>query len=162
MTTWRIEVNLSFDITSDELDQLIEFSNIRGGPRGNLLSERIALDARMGRERLDHLISQQLAVRPSHRIITNGANVKSGVDGEFVLPSTFRSNATALTNADVGRVIRIPAGQSPLATRGHYRIISRSGPNQVIVEGVLPVAATNLTFDIDEQAEFLAMLMSRT
>ena len=161
MATWRIAVDMEFDVTSDELAELVEFSTIRGGPRGELLSERIALDTRMGRERLDHLISQQISKRQSQQTTVNGTTVKSGTDGELVLPSEFRSNGVTLANADVGRVIRISAGQTPLAARGHYRIISRNGPNSVNVEGVVPVAGTGLAFDIDEQAEFLAMLVSR-
>jgi len=160
MSVWRITLSLTFDITSEDLNSIIEFPVIRNGPNGNLLSERIALDTVMGRDRLDHLIAWKAANPPGSRWSVNGATAKSGVDGEFVLPSTFRSDAVALTNADVGSVIRIPPGQMPPATRGHYKIQSREGPNEVTVEGILPVAATDLTFDIDAQAEFLATLIS--
>lgn len=193
MANWRVDVTVSFEITSDEIEDFGDFRSMRPGARNDLLVERVFLDT-YGREHLDRLLDFDLLRRatPEFRSVdrrnpdgsvvrnpdgtavvdlieakspvfwrTNGTTIKSGTDGELVRPSEFRSVAVTLANADVGRVIRIRGGQTPLASRGHYLIIGRNGPNSVTVDGVLPTAATGLNFDIDERAEILATLLSR-
>lgn len=159
MPNWRVDINISTTVTSAQIEDWGLFQANRPGPNGDLLSERILLDTTIGRDMIDAFLQWDIDHRAgNNRWSVNGATIKSGTDGEFILPNEFRSNAVTLANADVGRVIRIPAGQTPLATRGHYLITVRNGPNSVNVDGVLPVAATGLTFDINEPAEFLAVL----
>jgi len=164
MANWRVNINISFEITSDEIDEWEFFLANRNGPKADLLTERVFLDSFIGRDRIDSILQFDLlrrALDVHSQWTINGTNRKSGTDGELVLPNEFRSNAVTLAVADVGRVIRVNPGQSPPATRGHYLITARNGPNSVDVDGVLPVAATGLNFEInDNDAEFLATLLS--
>lgn len=165
MANWRVDIDISFEIDSDEIEDWEFFLANRNGPKADLLTERVFLDSFIGRNRIDAMLQFDLLRRSlgvDSQWTINGTNVKSGSDGELVLPSEFRSDAVFLADADIGRVIRIGPGQTPPATRGHYLITSRNGPNSVNVDGVLPIAGDGLDFEINENdAEFLATLLSK-
>jgi len=169
MATWRIDINISQNISTADIDAFRFFRDMLNdeGPRSTL-NERIFIDRRLAQEFADQFLQWILTQRHiptpnNHGSFTiNGTNVKSGTDGKLVAPSEFRSNAVTLANVDVGRVIRIPGGQGvgKNQARGHYLITARNGPNSVTVDGIVPVNATGLIFEVNEPAEVLSTLIS--
>lgn len=162
MPTWRFELNYSFELNSDDLDNVnYSFRPQRGGPKGDLLEERILAEVHLARNHIYHALRYHLAP-PNDILQLRGALVASGTDGRMIEPSEFRSASYSFTQADVGRLIFVPAGQAGfLNARGHYKIIARNGPNSVTVDGVLPRSTTaNLEFQIHEPGDVVVVLVS--
>jgi hypothetical protein len=164
MAQWRVDINYSFLLDSDDLDNaLFSFQPNRTGAKGELLAERILLDRFLIEERLDVALRYNLTNQLTGGWNTRGTQVGGGADGNMVEPSEFRSVSYAFTPADVGRIIFVPAGQAGfLNARGHYKIIAHNGPNSVTIDGILPRATTaNLDFQIHSAGDAVAVLLSK-
>ena len=166
MAQWRIDINYNFLIDSDGLDdELFSYQPNRDGVKGDLLAERIMLDTFIVRDSLDVSLRFDLVhnLGIDNSWALRGVQVGSGIDGNMNEPSEFRSQSYAFTTADVGRIIFVPAGQAGfLNARGHYKIIARTGPNSVTIDGVLPRGTTaNLDFQIHEPGDAIAVLVSK-
>ena len=162
MATWRLDVDISFQMDSSDMEEWPEFVENRPGPQGDLLEDRIFLDIFIGRGWIDKGIRWDLMTNRSTSLTwtINGSSVKGGTDGIMQPPSTFISSGVLLADVDVGRVIQVPAPASPLLARGHYLIASRTNNNIVTIDGIFPTSASAVTFQINEPAEFLATLLS--
>jgi len=172
MPTWRVDFNhgadeggLSFTVDSNEIALYPNFDSdmLSYGPRKQIHAERQWLEHMM-REEPDPLIGWFLSTKGpgalnTLRLRAGASIIASGIDGEFdTATNEFRTASVALSNARMGKLVEVTAVNDPPLVRGFYRLDTRVTGNRAVVDGVLPINAIDLTFNLREPAEALVVL----
>ncbi|MHA2136317.1 MAG: hypothetical protein ACW99J_20860 [Candidatus Thorarchaeota archaeon] len=165
MPTWRVELNVAFDIDSDDIGAFPNFDSdmFTFGPRRQLNGERQWLE-KMARVSPDHLIAYYISrkVAGNRLSLRQGpATIAEGTDGELQSSgSRFVTSSVTLDSSMVGKLVELTAVNTPPLVRGFYRIATWIDADTVELEGVVAFDGTGFTFRIWEPGEALIRLDS--
>ena len=170
--TYRLDFNggvgqrgLSFTIDSNEIEANFNFNDAQQvfGAKRLINFERQWLEEMM-RFHPDHLLAWFLSTKSpgtNSSLRLRGDIIVSGIDGEFnIATNQFRTVSAALSPARMGKLVEITAANTPSVVRGFYKLETRVSGDAATIDGILPVNATGLTFNIREPAEVLIVLES--
>jgi hypothetical protein len=155
MPTFRIQLTLPDIILTDaDIDALPYFAENRldeGGATAELARERAFLE-KFIRERLDYLVGWEMEQRGTNWRLQGSLVTAFTGTGSFTAPNLFNDSTNPFTPGSnpVGKIIRVPAGQTPAGrrnARGRYRITNRINNGQVEIEGVIPNTSSGLDWE---------------
>lgn len=161
MATYRLDLNWTIEITSEQIEAIERARINRGGTMGDIYAERRFLEDKVAGPHMDQLLGMHLGNRPSHKLNLMGAMVKIGSGGEFSSPAQFTISSPGIfESADVGRILHIKPDSTYPELEGCFKISQYIDPNTIAVEGAIPVFGANLGFSIHEIGEILVTIVS--